>query len=105
MPVSHRKGIIVKGSKREGTRCREAKENGIILEKPAFKAKKHAKRRERGIGGPSIGKFVGGTLKLSSRDLKSIRGTSQAFRGKRRTRRDATSIMDDPQPVLKVVQL
>jgi Domain of unknown function (DUF4602) len=87
MPMSHRKGIISKASKREDTRRREAKENGIILEKPTFKVKKHTKRRERGIGGPSVGKFVGGTLKLSNRDLKSIRGTSRAFGSKRRARR------------------
>ena len=32
------------------------------------------KRRERGVGGPGIGKMQGGTLKLSSRDVKNIQG-------------------------------
>ncbi|PGH15775.1 hypothetical protein AJ79_02155 [Helicocarpus griseus UAMH5409] len=76
MPMSHRKGISSKASKREETRRREAKENGIILEKPAAKKKKGgAERRERGIGGPSVGKFAGGTLRLSKKDVSEIQGS------------------------------
>jgi hypothetical protein len=87
MPKSHWVGIQAKATNKEDTRRREARENGIILEKPTFKSKGNAnKRRERGIGAPSIGKFAGGTLRLSSRDLvgmKSSRGSKGAKRGRR----------------------
>ncbi|OJD25317.1 hypothetical protein ACJ73_03311 [Blastomyces percursus] len=84
MPMSHRKGIIGKASKKEETRRREAKENGIILEKPSFSTvgKKQsgsgggsAMRREKGIGAPSIGKFTGGMLRLrfgAKRDIELL---------------------------------
>ncbi|KAI5301571.1 hypothetical protein KEM55_001641, partial [Ascosphaera atra] len=58
MPMSHRKGIITKSAQKEEIRRREAKENGIILEKP-IKQKSKNTRRERGIGGPAVGKFAG----------------------------------------------
>lgn len=87
MPMSHRKGINTKASKKEETRRREAKENGIILERPTFKAKGNPKRRERGVGGPSIGKFAGSTLKLSNRDLINMKGGSKSFTSKRKARR------------------
>lgn len=86
MPMSHRKGINAKAAKKEETRRQEARENGIILEKPTSSSKKTTtatsrsannsnKRRERGIGGPSVGKFAGGTLKLSKKDISSIEGS------------------------------
>lgn len=89
MPMSHRKGIIGKASKREETRRREAKENGIILERPSFSAIGKNKRgrvgggggamrKERGIGGPSVGKFTGGTLRLSKKDISDIQGPRKA---------------------------
>ncbi|OAX79999.1 hypothetical protein ACJ72_05676 [Emergomyces africanus] len=98
MPMSHRKGIIGKANKKEETRRREARENGIILEKPSFSTagKKNGSggsgsiRRERGIGGPSVGKFTGGTLRLSKKDISDIqgprRGESKAGRGRGRGR-------------------
>lgn len=83
MPLSHRKGIKAKAADRETTRRKEAVENGVILER--FKtAPKAEKRRERGIAPPSIGKFKGGTLKLSSRDVKSLEGPKQRVGGKGR---------------------
>ncbi|KAK0259500.1 pre-rRNA processing and 40S ribosomal subunit assembly [Friedmanniomyces endolithicus] len=71
MPLAHRKGIKAKAAGRETARRKEAVENGVILEKVRTSAQPQ-KRRERGIGAPSIGKFRGGTLKLSSHDVKSI---------------------------------
>ncbi|KAK0265179.1 pre-rRNA processing and 40S ribosomal subunit assembly [Friedmanniomyces endolithicus] len=71
MPLAHRKGINAKAAGRETARRKEAVENGVILEKVRTSAQPQ-KRRERGIGAPSIGKFRGGTLKLSSHDVKSI---------------------------------
>ncbi|PGH06145.1 hypothetical protein GX51_02533 [Blastomyces parvus] len=91
MPMSHRKGIIGKASKKEETRRKEAKESGIILEKPSFSTvgKKpngrgggSAVRRERGIGNPSVGKFTGGTLRLSKKDILDIQGPRKGGRGR-----------------------
>ena len=76
MPLSHRKGISAKATSREGRRRKEASENGVVLEK-ARSAIKSAKRRERSVGGPTVGNFKGGTLKLSSRDVRSIEGPKQ----------------------------
>lgn len=78
MPKSHREGIQSKVIKTETNRRREARENGIILEKPVFKQQKSSvKRRERGVGAPAVGKFSGGTLRLSKHDLASIQGPSR----------------------------
>ncbi|EEP79482.1 conserved hypothetical protein [Uncinocarpus reesii 1704] len=88
MPMAHRKGIEAKGAKREDTRRREARENGIILEKPTSKRKTSSQKRERGIGGPSVGRFAGGTLRLSKRDLIDIQGPrSRIGKGKKKGRR------------------
>jgi len=75
MPMAHRKGITAKSSEREAKRRQEAKENGIILERERRERKTSAGKRERGVGGPAVGKFSGGTLKLSKRDLTDIKST------------------------------
>ncbi|TKA78052.1 hypothetical protein B0A55_02124 [Friedmanniomyces simplex] len=86
MPLAHRKGIKAKAAGREVTRRKEAVENGVVLEKVKM-ASQPQKRRERGVGAPSIGKFRGGTLKLSSHDVKSIeRSRQQGGSGKGRRR-------------------
>ena len=76
MPLTHRKGITAKAIDREDKRHKDAADNGVILEK-AKKTGQMAKRRERSVGKPAIGKFKGGTLKLNSRDVKSIEGSKQ----------------------------
>ncbi|KAK6435679.1 pre-rRNA processing and 40S ribosomal subunit assembly [Oleoguttula sp. CCFEE 5521] len=76
MPISHRKGIVAKASSRESTRRSEAKENGVVLEKFRGGAKSVGKR-ERGVDGPGVGKFRGGMLKLSARDVKSIESSGE----------------------------
>jgi hypothetical protein len=86
MPLSHRKGIAAKVTDREERRRKQAAENGVVLEK-ARSAIKTAKRRERSVGGPTVGKFNGGTLKLSSRDVKSIQGPKQRDSRRRKGRR------------------
>lgn len=83
MPSAHRRGIKTKAATKEDKRRREAKENGIILEKPASKKQTSNKRRERGVGGPSVGKFTGGTLNLSQRDINSITRRSKGSKGRR----------------------
>lgn len=85
--MSHRKGISAKAEYKDTKRRQEARENGIILEKPAPKKSKNV-RRERGIGGPAVGKFAGGTLTLSKRDVMSIQGPRMGSKGKgKRVRR------------------
>ncbi|KAI7085867.1 hypothetical protein KC356_g5518 [Hortaea werneckii] len=86
MPLSHRKGIKAKAANREVARRKDAAENGIILEK-AKATKGPERRRERGVGAPSVGKFKGGTLQLSSRDFKSMERPRQAQGGKKGKRR------------------
>ncbi|KAL4957779.1 hypothetical protein BDW69DRAFT_2451 [Aspergillus filifer] len=93
MPSSMRKGIKAKAVSKEDKRRREARENGIVLEKPAPKKQIGSERRERGVGGPSIGKFAGGTLNLSKRDIAQVQalrrggGRSRGRGGKSRGRR------------------
>lgn len=84
MPMSQRKGIADKKAQRETSRRKEAAANGIILEKTRTTAKVQ-KRRERSIGGPTVGKFQRGALKLSSRDVRDIVGSGS--RGGRKGRR------------------
>ena len=51
MPLAHRKGIAAKAGEREERRRREAKENGIVLERAVKKeGGREDKRRERGVG-------------------------------------------------------
>lgn len=84
MPIAHRKGIISKQNEKEGTRRREARENGIILEKAQMKAKKGGDgKRDRGVGAPGVGKFSGGTLKLSKKDITDIEGPKRTSSGGR----------------------
>jgi hypothetical protein len=83
MPMAHRKGIIAKASQKEETRRREARENGIILEKAKAVKKKGADaKRERGVGGPGLGKFSGGTLTLSKKDIMEIEGPRRGGAGR-----------------------
>jgi len=74
--MSHRKGITATATSKEAKRRQEAKENGIILEKAA-QVKKVEEKRERGVGGANVGRFKGGTLKLSKHDLAGMKGRSR----------------------------
>ena len=82
MPLAQRKGIIAKATRKDESRRRDAKENGIILEKAVKGKKKPEARRQRGIGAPSVGKFHGGMLKLSRKDVAEIVGPKKTLRGK-----------------------
>jgi hypothetical protein len=86
MPLCHRKGIAAKANDRESRRRQEAQENGVVLER-AVRVRKSTdfKRKDPGIGAPVVGKFRGGTLKLSRKDLHEIQGpsTQRARHGKR----------------------
>lgn len=83
MPLAQRKGINAKAVERDETRRRQAQENGIILEKALKRKNKESCNRQRGIGAPSIGKFQGGMLKLSKKDVTDIEGPKKQARGRR----------------------
>lgn len=87
MPMSHRKGISAKTKMRDDKRRAEAKENGITLEKEQ-KVRKSVGKRDRGVGAPSVGKFKGGTLTLSKKDLRGLTSSagdkSKGKKGRRR---------------------
>jgi hypothetical protein len=78
MPMAQRKHMIQKARVTDEKRRAEAKEAGVILERPTM-GKPTAKRddykkRERTVGLPSVGKFRGGTLNLSKKDVRDITG-------------------------------
>ncbi|KAL8705005.1 MAG: hypothetical protein Q9201_001850 [Fulgogasparrea decipioides] len=81
MPLAQRRGILAKAAERDEKRRREAKENGIILEK-AMKSRARDRQRQRGIGAPSVGKFSRGILTLSKKDVAEIVGPSKRARRK-----------------------
>ncbi|KAL8796460.1 MAG: hypothetical protein Q9195_001134 [Heterodermia aff. obscurata] len=83
MPLSHRRGIAAKSTEKEEARRREAQENGIILEKAAKAKKGNEARRQRSIGAPTVGRFQGGMLKLSKRDVANIQGPTKTVKRKR----------------------
>jgi hypothetical protein len=76
MPMALRKNMIQKARLTEEKRRAEAKEAGIVLERPTMKApiRRDDKKRDRAVGLPSVGKFRGGTLSLSKKDVRSITG-------------------------------
>ena len=80
MPMAQRKHMELKARTTEAKRRAEAKEAGIVLERENKSAsgKKVERKRDRGVGGPSIGKFRGGTLSLSKKDVRSITGGGSA---------------------------
>ena len=82
MPASHRKGIAAKAQMVEERRRMDAKENGVILERASKVKQGGVSKRDRGVGGPGVGKFVDGTLKLSRRDVHEIQGPRRIVRGK-----------------------
>lgn len=84
MPTAHRRGIKAKAATKDEKRRREAKENGIILEKPSKVSKSTSNgRRERGVNGASVGKFSGGTLNLNKGDIERVQASGRRMMGGR----------------------
>lgn len=86
MPMNMRKGMVAAAEGREAKRRREAKENGVILEKSGGSgggngkaAKKKQRPRERGVDGPAVGRMKGAELRISDRDVRKIEGGRDAF--------------------------
>ncbi|KAK8007672.1 isochorismatase family protein [Apiospora arundinis] len=93
MPMGHRKGIIAAAEKREDKRRREARENGIVLERATagvhegwtgLKGKKSrttssagggGRKREAAVDAPAVGKLRNGLLQLSKKDIREIEGS------------------------------
>lgn len=78
--------MIQKARTTEEKRRAEAKEAGIILERPTMGKssikRDFSKRRDQPVGMPSVGKFRGGTLNLSKKDVRSITGGGGGSKGK-----------------------
>ncbi|CAG8407295.1 unnamed protein product [Penicillium salamii] len=84
MPTAHRRGIKAKAATKDEKRRREAKENGIILEKPSKVSKSSNNgRRERGVNGASVGKFSSGTLNLNKQDIERVQSSGRRMLGGR----------------------
>jgi len=83
MPLSHRKGMAAKATMREARRRKDALENGVILEKRSKSAKLTSARRPRGVDVPAVGKFRGGTLKLTKKDIFDIQGPGRRLESRR----------------------
>lgn len=83
--MAHRRGIIAKQTQKEDMRRKDAKENGIILEKAKLGKKPSERKRDRGVGAPGIGRFTNGTLKLSKKDIFDMEGPKRgsSSRGER----------------------
>ncbi|KAI2639602.1 hypothetical protein GGS26DRAFT_274850 [Hypomontagnella submonticulosa] len=84
MPMSHRKGIVAAATSREAKRRKEARENGIILERPTAgvgKGKPKMRKRERAVDAPAVGRLRNGMLKLSKKDIADIQGDGRGSRG------------------------
>ena len=76
--MNMRKGMVAAADARETKRRREAKENGIILEREARKKNKKRARREE-IDRPGVGRMRGAELRISESDVRSIEGTKDVF--------------------------
>ena len=80
MPIAQRQGISASVADSKEKRRREARENGIILEKVGKADRQSPVKRQKGIGAPSVGKFRGGTLHLSKGDVNRIQGPGRTKR-------------------------
>ncbi|KAK8933028.1 Protein FAF1 [Metarhizium anisopliae] len=84
MPMHMRKGMAAAADAREAKRRREAKENGIILERETGKQRR-ARGRRSDVDRPGVGRLRGAELRISERDVKRIEGNRDVFgrKGKR----------------------
>lgn len=83
MPMAQRKGMTAKAIEKDETRRKEAQENGVILEKAVKTRKVGSARRDRALGVPAVGKFRGGMLKLSKKDVTEIEGPKKTMTRRR----------------------
>lgn len=93
MAMKERRGIQAARDGREAKRRKEAKENGVVLERESAGAaagkgkgkKRTAGARDMGVvDRPGVGRLRGAQLKISERDVQSIENTRDTFGRKRR---------------------
>ena len=83
MPMAQRKHEVKKAKTTEEKRRAEAKEAGIVLEKPTLSRQAPIFRKKtREVGMPSVGRFSGATLNVSKRDVERINGPPDRKKGK-----------------------
>jgi hypothetical protein len=89
MPMGMRKGINAAVAGKEAKRRREAKENGIVLEREEKKdaGGRSGGRREGDVDAPAVGRLRGAQLTLSKRDIMSIQGPPTGGGGKNKKSR------------------
>lgn len=89
MPMSMRKGIVGAATTKEVRRRKEARENGIILEREVKKAKTTKKkgRGERPVDLPAVGRMRGAELRVSAREVKAIAASVRGPAGKTKRKR------------------
>ncbi|KAL1899446.1 pre-rRNA processing and 40S ribosomal subunit assembly [Sporothrix stenoceras] len=87
MPMAMRKGIAAAAASREKKRRQEAKEAGIVLERPVLKPSKSAAKRMRAVDAPAVGRLRGSELKLRDRDVREIEGPKKSMGKKKKKRR------------------
>ncbi|VBB86483.1 Putative protein of unknown function [Podospora comata] len=87
MPMAMRKGIVSHATAKEAKRRKEAKENGIVLEREVKKSKPSRGRRGGGrgepreVGAPGVGRMKGATLRISAREAEVLNRPGPARRG------------------------
>ncbi|KAL2752473.1 hypothetical protein ACRALDRAFT_1072402 [Sodiomyces alcalophilus JCM 7366] len=111
MPMAMRKRILATRQARDDKRRREAKENGIILEHPAAKAKKNAAatarpRRGDAVDAPAVGRMKGAQLRLSERDVRAIEGPAgrDAMLGQKQSYLTQRTLSEDRDTELRPYQ-
>ena len=88
MPMAMRKGIASKAASRESKRRQEARESGIVLERPAAKpVSKSAAKRMRAVDAPAVGRMHGSELRLRDKDVRAIEGPKRGTFNKKKKRR------------------
>ncbi|CAK7202614.1 pre-rRNA processing and 40S ribosomal subunit assembly [Sporothrix eucalyptigena] len=87
MPMNMRKGIAAAAASRESKRRQEARESGIVLERPAAKpVSKSAAKRMRAVDAPAVGRMRGSELRLRDKDIREIEGPKKGFFKKKKRR-------------------
>lgn len=87
MPMAMRKGIVTTAVSKEEKRRREARENGIILEREVKKAKMKKKGGGRPVDLPAVGRMRGAELRISAREAKAIAASGKGAGGKGKRKR------------------
>ena len=83
MSMQRRQALNAKTRDAETTRRREAREAGVVLEAPKKQRPVKRRVRDRGVGGPAVGRMRMATLTLSKKDVAAIEGPKRVLKGKK----------------------